>query len=159
MVHGKTAERRQSVRDSYLDLIRVFPLRPIRNESELDAAIDIIDSLLDTPSLDVGQSDYLDVLGDLVARFESDHFPSGMPTDSDLVAHVLEASGTTLSEAVRKTGIPSATFSAVLNGKRKLTRGQIEKIAVTFHVAPAAFFESNLASQAFELNAPSTAFK
>ena len=33
--------------DGYLDLVRQFPLRPIRSEKELDRAIAMINSLLD----------------------------------------------------------------------------------------------------------------
>jgi len=52
----------------YLSLIRPFPLRPIRSDGELDAAVEVIDSLLDRDDLNGEEADYLDVLGDLVER-------------------------------------------------------------------------------------------
>lgn len=142
MVHGKTAERRGPARDSYLELIREFPLRPIRDHSELNAAVCVIDSLLDRNSLDAGETDYLDVLGDLVARYEAEKLPLGNPSDAAVYAHLLEASAVTQAETARRTGIASSTLSAVLAGKRKLTRGHIEKLAELFKVAPAAFYGS-----------------
>ena len=57
-VYGKTEDR-------YLDLIRRFPLRPLRNGAELDAAIAVIDELIDRPTLTAPEQDYLDVLSDL----------------------------------------------------------------------------------------------
>ena len=61
--------------DAYLGLIHEFPLRPIRTESELDHAIGMIDSLIDRDHLESGEQDYLDVLGDLVHKYESEHDP------------------------------------------------------------------------------------
>src|SRR5436305_9464415 len=43
-VYGKTEDR-------YLDLVRQFPLRPLRTDVDLEAAIAIIDALLDRPAL------------------------------------------------------------------------------------------------------------
>jgi len=43
-VYGKTEDR-------YLDLVRRFPLRPLRSDSDLDAAIAVIDALIDQPRL------------------------------------------------------------------------------------------------------------
>jgi hypothetical protein len=52
------------------ELIRPFPLRPIRSDDELGQAIALIDSLLAQPSLDMDEDDCLEVLGDLVlARY------------------------------------------------------------------------------------------
>ena len=57
--------------DNYLRMVRAFPLRPIRSESELDRAIEVIDSLIAKEDLDSGLEDYLDVLGDLVHKAAS----------------------------------------------------------------------------------------
>jgi hypothetical protein len=43
-VYGKTEDR-------YLDLIRRFPLRPLRKGAELDAAVTVIDELIDRAAL------------------------------------------------------------------------------------------------------------
>jgi HTH-type transcriptional regulator / antitoxin HigA len=34
-------------RSNYLELIQRFPLRPLRNDADLDAAIAVIDELID----------------------------------------------------------------------------------------------------------------
>ena len=61
--------------EKYLDLVRHFPLRPIRSERDLDRAAKVIDSLVDRPSLSFDEKDYLNVLSDLVEAYEEEHYP------------------------------------------------------------------------------------
>lgn len=70
-----TDNRPGNGKDHYLDLILQFPLRPIRSDEELDEAIRMVDSLLDRRDLVQGEKDYLDVLGDLIERYESEAHP------------------------------------------------------------------------------------
>ena len=46
------------------------------------------------------------------------------------------------TDLARKVGIVQSTISAVLNGRRKLTKNQVVKLAEFFNVAPAAFLPS-----------------
>jgi len=59
----------------YLALIRRFPLRRILTDDELDIAIAIIDGLIARRELTPGEHDYLDVLSDLVHRYETSAHP------------------------------------------------------------------------------------
>jgi HTH-type transcriptional regulator/antitoxin HigA len=141
---GRTMKSRaRKVDGSYLALIRRFPLRPIRNESELDAAIAVIDDLAVRDHLDSGESDYLDVLSDLVERYEDKHHPIGDVSAGEMLAYLIDQSGVKQVELARATGIAESTLSEVLRGKRQLTRGQIVKLADHFRVGPALFLESN----------------
>ncbi len=126
---------------SYLALIRCFPLRPLTSEADLDQAASVMNSLLDRADIDPAESDYLDVLGDLIERYEDRHHPVPTEdlTDADMLAHLLEARGATQAETARGAGIAESTLSEVLAGKRRLTRAQIEKLAAYFHVKPAVF--------------------
>ena len=54
---------------AYLTLIRRFPLRPIRTDTELAAASEMIDELTVRDDLGSTEADYLDVLGDLVEKY------------------------------------------------------------------------------------------
>src|SRR5438105_13829797 len=69
------------IRDDYLRLVRAFPLRAIRNDRELDAALTVVQKLMLRPeeSLSSGQRDYLDTLAVLVHAYEQEHYP--MPDD------------------------------------------------------------------------------
>ena len=144
MAAGKIKKPRKRTEDTYLELVHRFPLRPIRTESELDRAIAVINQLLDRDDLDPGEDDYLDVLGDLVKRYEDKAYP--MPTDdltdAEMLEHLIEAKGVKQVEVARGAGIAESTLSEVLAGKRKLTRGQVEKLARYFHVEPGVFFSA-----------------
>jgi len=51
MAGRRTQARSGKANDTYLALVRRFPLRPIRTEAELDAAISVIDTLTQTSAL------------------------------------------------------------------------------------------------------------
>ncbi len=134
------------VEERYLNLIRTFPLRPIRTDTELDRAIAVIDSLIDRDDLDLGEEDYLDVLGDLVHKYESEHDPIAAVPDPDMVRFLLESNGMSQSELTQRSGIAESTISEILAGKRKLSRRHIATLSKVFRVSPAIFFP-----EAFEM--------
>ncbi|HEV3262194.1 MAG TPA: helix-turn-helix domain-containing protein [Gemmataceae bacterium] len=125
--------------DVYLELVRQFPLRPIRSEKVLDRAIRVIDTLLDKDKLTRAEQDYLEVLGDLTERYESEHHPPEPVPDADMLRHLMEARQVSQSDLARATGIAISTISEVLSGKRKLNRRQIGKLASYFAVKPHVF--------------------
>ena len=70
MVVKATARR---VPDTYLKLVKRFPLIHIRDEAHLDEAIELLGELL-RQEPDQGTHEYLDVLTDLVAAYEDEQF-------------------------------------------------------------------------------------
>jgi HTH-type transcriptional regulator / antitoxin HigA len=126
-------------KDRYLELIRRFPLRPLRCDEDLDTAVAMIDSLLSQPSLKREEQDYLEVLGDLVEAYETESHPLGPVSDADLLSHLIEARGVSQSVVAGATGIAVSTISEVLRGKRTLNRAHIGKLARYFHVSPDTF--------------------
>jgi HTH-type transcriptional regulator / antitoxin HigA len=139
MASPTTKTRRAGTLNAYLKLVRLFPLRPIRTEAELGRATAVINSLLDRNQLSAAEQDYLDVLGDLVERYETKHHAIGDVADADVLEHLLEARGVTQAAVARATGIAESRLSEVLRGKPQLTRAQITKLAAYFHVGPAVF--------------------
>ena len=77
-------------RDRYLELVSLFPLHPIRTDAELDAAIRVIDMLIDQRRHSKAEDDYLDVLGDLVEAYEDVHVPIGPVSDADMLQSCLD---------------------------------------------------------------------
>jgi hypothetical protein len=55
---------------AYIELLKIFPPRPITAEEELTATQKAIDSLLDKGELTPDERDYLNVLGTLVYEYE-----------------------------------------------------------------------------------------
>ena len=131
-VYGKTQDR-------YLDLVRQIPLRPLRSAADLDAAVTVIDALLDRPRLTAPEQDYLDVLSDLAEAYEAEAVPMRPVGDAELLRFLIEQKGVTQAAVATGAGIAESTVSAVLAGKRRLNRGQIAGLARYFHVEPGTF--------------------
>jgi HTH-type transcriptional regulator/antitoxin HigA len=127
--------------DMYFALVKSFPLRPLRSEAELDAAIAVIDGLIDRDRLDPGEEDYLDVLGDLVKKYETEHHPMEPLSDADMLRHLIESRETTQLKLARATGVAVSTISEILSGKRRLNRNHIEAFSGHFRVSPAVFMK------------------
>ncbi len=131
-LYGKRADR-------YLELIRQFPLRPLRTDADLDAAVAVVDALIDQDDLSAPEQDYLDVLSDLVEAYEEAAVPIKPVGDAEMLRFMIEAKGITQTQVAKAAGIAESTISEVLAGKRKLNRTQVGKLARYFHVEPGVF--------------------
>lgn len=125
--------------DRYLELVRRFPLRPLRTDADLDAAVAVLDELVDRDDLAPPEQDYLDVLSDLVEAYEDVAVPMEPVGDAELLRFLIEGKGVTQAEVAAGAGLAVSTVSELLSGKRKLNRGQIGKLARFFKVSPGAF--------------------
>ena len=130
---------RQGVGDRYQELIRRFPLRPIRTDEELRVAVAMIDSLIDQPELDADEEDYLGVLSTLVESYEDEHHPLPAISDADMLRHLIESREVTQARVSAGTGIAESTISEILAGRRGLNRNHIAALARYFKVSPAVF--------------------
>ncbi len=64
--------------DPYLDLVRAFPLRPIRSDDEHKRAISAIDALADRrDGWGADEEDYFVVLALLIERYEDEIYEGG----------------------------------------------------------------------------------
>ena len=137
--HSKKVVRKGSD-DCYIELVRVLPLRPIRSDIELDRAIAMIDSLIDQAELNRDEEDYLEVLSDLVHRYETEHDPIAPVPDAEMVRFLLESNDMTQAELAQRSKIAVSTISEILAEKRKLSRRHIAALSRVFRVSPAIFF-------------------
>jgi HTH-type transcriptional regulator/antitoxin HigA len=126
-------------RNAYFELVKQFPLRPLRSEKDLDQAIKTVDRLAVKKSLDRSERDYLDVLADLIERYEDQHHEIEPLADAEMLRFLIEQSGRSQIRLAHETGIANSTISAVLSGKRDLTRRQVVKLSAYFHVDPGVF--------------------
>jgi HTH-type transcriptional regulator / antitoxin HigA len=125
---------RGKVRDDYLKLLLKFPLASIKNEKQFDAAQKVIDALLARPELSPGEEMYLDVLSDLVAAYEDEHYSFEPASDADMLRHLMEAKGVPQAILHRDTGLAKSAISEVLAGKKPFSRQMIRKLAEFFNV-------------------------
>jgi len=131
-LYGETQE-------TYLALIRTFPLRPLRSEADLDEATTILDALVVKDTLTAAEADYLAVLSDLVEQYEAAAHPIPPASDAVLLEHLLDARGLTPPQVAQGTGLDAATLAAVLAGTQPLTRAQMATLARYFQVSPSVF--------------------
>ena len=144
MARGKTAEVRASGRisDRYFVLVRELPLRPISSDTELDQAIAMIDRLLARDLLAGDEQDYLDVLSDLVERYEDERYPIERVSGLDDLRHLVESSGKTRAAVAAEAGLPESTLSEVLLGRRRLNTRHIGILARYFRIEPGVFLDT-----------------
>ncbi|MBN6740703.1 hypothetical protein JKG47_09200 [Acidithiobacillus sp. MC6.1] len=118
---------------------RQVPLRPIRSESDYDKAIEILDRLLDH----IGENEdhplmtLVDLLTDRVRRYEEQQFPMGEVSPENMLRFLMEQHG--LRQADLKDLAPESTISAVLSGKRSISKKLAIRLGGRFHISPAVF--------------------
>jgi HTH-type transcriptional regulator/antitoxin HigA len=125
----------------YLKLIRKHPLRPIRTEEELDRAIAVVNSLVArVNNLTPDERDYLEVLSDLVEKYETESYPEPNVPPHVMLRELIAARGVTQADVSRMTGIAETVLCELLKGKRKMGRKTIETLSGYFHVDVGVFF-------------------
>ena len=128
----------------YKKLIKRFPLRPIRNDEQNDQAAEICDSLTDRiGSLTQAEQDYLEVLTDLVLKYEScweDDAASMSPRE--LIQYLMEQNGLSQKDLVPEFGSPSRV-SEFLKGERRLSLEQAKRLADRFKLTIAALIDTD----------------
>ncbi len=127
-----------NVPDTYLKLVKRFPLIHMRDEAHLDEALEVLNELL-RRDRDEGAQAYLDVLTDLIATYEDLHFPIADVSESDVLRELMRANGLSQTELAKSVALAQSTISAVLTGARSLTKRQVLKLAKHFAVAPTSF--------------------
>jgi HTH-type transcriptional regulator / antitoxin HigA len=135
----RPAPPRSAPGERYFELVRRFPLRAIETDQELERARNLLNELLDRDQLDLDADDYLDILGDVIERYERVHHPLPPVSDVDMLRHFLESRGLTCTEVAQGAGIAISTVSSILAGKRKMSRLHIEALARFFRVPPGSF--------------------
>lgn len=126
--------------DEYLALVRAFPLVSIHDDAHLDAAVSIIDRLVDKAAHSPAEEAYLGALTDLVETYENAHVVFPPQTGVDALRSLMEENDLRQDDLAPVFGTQSIV-SEVLSGKRKLTVTHIEKLSAYFHVSPAVFFD------------------
>ena len=85
---------------------------------------------------------YLKAVTPLVEAYEKKEFPAGPVSAEDMLRFLMDQNNLTQSDLAKDLGGQPAV-SYVLNGRRKLTREQIARLAARFHVSEASFYSSN----------------
>lgn len=125
----------------YLNLVREFPLRPIRSKRELERAMKIAGHLAtyDEGTLPRGEQDYLDTLTVLIEDYQRRH-PAGLPevTPLAMLKHLMEQHDMNITELGRIIGSQS-NASLILSGKRAISKRVMRLLSEHFGVAQSVF--------------------
>ena len=136
----KTAPSLPRRGSDFLRLCRAFPPRPIRSDRELAAAARVMDQLLDRKELNGDEQDYLDLLGDLVEKYEEQAHPIPPLSGRRMLLYLARERGLRQRDLVGVLGSRSAV-SELFGGQRELNKRQIAALADFFGVSPAVFFD------------------
>jgi HTH-type transcriptional regulator / antitoxin HigA len=127
--------------DSYLRLVRAWPLRRLRSAAEHAKASEVY-LKLSSRRADRGTRDYLDVLADVIAEYErrtEQTIDASDLTAADLVRHRLEERGLSVSALAREIGVPQPNLSEMLNGRRDWSKAVILALSRTFNIRAERF--------------------
>ncbi len=133
----KTATRsmdfRRMPRD-YAGLVRLFPPRPIHDRVDLANATEVVDALAGH-DLTPDQEDYLDVLSDLVAKYEEGRAAvrRSRSTPLERLRYVVREAGMSASDLGRLLG-NRGLGSLVLRGRRQLSKTHVRILAEHFKI-------------------------
>lgn len=131
--------------NKYLELLKQFPPRLIRNKEELENTEKVINSFLDKIELDklqltIEEKEYLSVLAVLIYEYEE--------KNQELLPDIcgIELLKTILEEkSLQKQDLlpifeDQSTLDNIFDGQRELTDSHIQKLADFFKISPALFF-------------------
>lgn len=139
---SRATANRAAISDRYLEMVREFPLRPIRTKADYGRAGKLIDRLAtqEEGSLAPGEQDYLDTLSLLVEEYDRASRPHRRQTDPVvLLKHLMEESGMNVTALGKLLGSKSVA-SEVLSGRRSLSKANMLKLAEHFKLDVSVFF-------------------
>ena len=137
VVTRRNAGRHKS--GAYMELIRQFALRPLKNDDDHEHAVNTIAELMGQ-DLDRGASDYLDTLILIVNKYEDEHHTPGgaQLTPRQALRAIMTANNMTQADIGKVIGSESAV-SMFLKGERGLSKSHIKALVARFRVDAGLF--------------------
>jgi HTH-type transcriptional regulator/antitoxin HigA len=132
----------KTLKDSYFDLVRRFPLVAIKSEKHYDDAVAFVRPLAiqGESRLDSGQRAYLEALTQFVENYEQHRHRIDVARlkPLDALKYLLRVNGMKPIDLGKLLG-NRGLASQILNGKRGLSRTHILALAKRFSVEPGLF--------------------
>lgn len=123
------------------DLVAEMPPRAIRDETQYNHTVEMIDRLMASGKLSKGQELYLETLVQLVEAYEARHHPFDTEHIGglELLRDLLSQNQMSASDLGRLLGVHPSMGSKILKGQRSLTVAHVRRLAERFCLQPAAF--------------------
>lgn len=117
-------------------------LRPIQDEADYDSMVVLMNSLLNAVGDDEDHAlaGLLDLVGDLISKYELEHYTIEAAEPNDVLRHLIEARG--LKQEDLSTVVHQSNLSSILSGKRKISAALAGRLGKFFGISPAVFVPS-----------------
>ena len=129
----------RAIQSSWAAFDSMAHLRPIHDEASYDQMVTLMNSLLDVVGDDEDHelAGLLELLGDVVSKYEREHYAIEAAAPNDSLRFLIEARG--LNQEDLSAIVPQSNLSAILSGKRKISATLAGKLGKFFGVSPALF--------------------
>lgn len=107
-------------------------IKPIRTEEDYASALNRLEVIFNA-EFGTPEGDELEILGILIDRYESEHFPIELPDPIEAIKFRMEQLGYNQSDLADVIGLKSRA-SEILNKKRKLSIEMIRHLHEKFHI-------------------------
>lgn len=129
--------------DVFLDLVKAFPLKPIRTDADHEAASRTLRQLVGSKPEEEflpGERDYLESLSILVHDYQQKHRMQTLAScsPSEILQHLMNENGMNVTDLGEVIGSRSAA-SMIVHGRRSPSRTHILRLADRFGVDPSLF--------------------
>lgn len=129
-----------AIPESYRELVALHAPRPIRDAIDFQNTQTILDSLSVRTDLNEDQSDYLELLTQIIETYEAENTKE-LPSIHGiaLLKHLMEEHGMVGDGLAKIIDVDRSTAYKILRKTRKLTIEQIRALAKHFYTSPGAF--------------------
>jgi HTH-type transcriptional regulator / antitoxin HigA len=141
----RSANRRPTLRerDHYLELVKAFPLRPLRSDDEHEQAVRVLSRLVGRPRprLSGGERDYADALSRFIRDYDEREYPMLPKQRSPLerLRYLMHENDMTAADLESVLEASQPLVSQLLRGKRNLTPNHMRRLASRFRVEAGYF--------------------
>lgn len=129
----------RAIQTSWQAFDEMAHLRPIQNEESYDRMVALMNSILDAAGDDEDHplEGLLNLVGDMVSRYEQEHYAIEAAAPKDTLRFLMDARG--LKQEDLSGIVPQSNLSAILAGKRKISATLAGKLGKFFGISPAVF--------------------
>lgn len=129
----------QNLQTSWQAFDAMAHLRPIQTEADFERISDMMNALLDSVGDDEDHplSGLLELISDLVYRYEQTHHAIEAAAPKDVLRFLIESRG--LKQGDLSAIVPQSNLSAILAGKRKISAVLAGKLGKYFEISAAVF--------------------
>ena len=128
-------------RESYRDVLSTYLPLPIRTEEDNEKALSQVEILMHQDALTAAEDDLLELLVQLIERFEEEHYafpPEMQGTPLDMLLFLMESNYLKQADLVGVIG-SKGVVSEVVNGKRGISKKMAIALADRFKVDAGLF--------------------